>query len=432
VRYNSVALARGLSLRILHTSDWHLGHTLHDLSRWREHDAFLEWLTDTLGSESVDVMLLTGDIFDSANPSARSTQRWFSFLAEVRRRYPALDLIVVGGNHDSAARMDAPRPILESMNIHILGGLPRHANGAVKLDEVIIPITGRSGDVEGWVAAVPFLRPGDLPRVSSEAATAEGRLVAGMRTLYQQLIGALQERRQDGQAAVVTGHCLMAGAMLSENSERKIQGGNQDALPADLFTNDLTYVALGHLHLAQAVGRDTVRYAGSPLPLSMTEAGYAHQVNVIDVEGGKVVSQRALETPRIIEMFRIPADGPAPLDVVMPLVKALPERGEDVEEDTLPFVEVRISLEQPIPGLRRQVQEAMADRAARLVKLTVAFTGDGDALADAVLVERLRDIQPEEVFVRRYQRDHDGDPPPPLLSSFHELLNQVLQQGGAK
>ena len=417
-------------MRVLHTSDWHLGHTLHDLGRWREHDAFLDWLIDVLGRESVDVMLLTGDIFDSANPSAQSTQRWFSFLAEVRRRSPSLDLIVVGGNHDSAARMDAPRPILESMNIHILGGLPRHANGAVRMEDVIIPISGADGAVAGWVAAVPFLRPGDLPRVSSDAATAEGRLVAGMRTLYRQLIGALQEKRQPGQAAIVTGHCLMAGAMLSEHSERKIQGGNQDALPADVFSDELTYVALGHLHLPQAVGRETVRYAGSPLPLSMTEAGYEHEVRLLDVQDGVVVSQQGLRPPRVVDMLRIPADGPGSMADIMPELAKLPERKADDDEDMLPFVEVRVALEQPVPGLRRQVQEAMAERAARLVKLTVSFTGGGDALADTVLVERLRDIQPEEVFVRRYQRDHEGDPPSALMASFHELLNQVMQENG--
>lgn len=415
-------------MRVLHTSDWHLGHTLHDLSRWREHDAFLNWLIELLGHESVDVLLVTGDVFDSANPSARSTQRWFSFLAELRRRYPDLDLVVIGGNHDSAARMDAPRPILEAMNIHIIGGLPRDADGAVRLEELLVPVSGASGAVEGWVAAVPFLRPGDLPRASVEEVTAEGRLVAGMRALYQQVIAALREKRQPGQASIVTGHCLLAGAALSEHSERKIQGGNQDALPGDVFAPDLTYVALGHLHFPQSVGRETVRYAGSPLPLSMTEAGYAHEVRLLEVSDGAVVSQRAIHPPRVVSLLRIPADGPSTIDTVMELIADLPALVGETDEDLLPLVEVRVALEQPVPGLRRQIQDAMADRAARLVKLTVTFTGSGDALGDAVLVERLRDIMPEEVFVRRYQRDHDGEPPPALLASFHDLLAQVLSE----
>ena len=101
-----------------------------------------------------------------------------------------------------------------------------------------------------------------------------------------------------------------------------------------------------------------------------------------------------------------------------------------MDEELLPFLEVRVSLEQPVPGLRRQVQEAVADKAVRLVKLSATFTGSGDALADIALVERLKDIEPEEVFVRRYQRDHEGDPPPELLAAFHELHDQVMQERG--
>jgi exonuclease SbcD len=221
----------------------------------------------------------------------------------------------------------------------------------------------------------------------------------------------------------------MAGARLSEHSERKIQGGNHDELPVDVFSDDLTYVALGHLHLAQAVGRETVRYAGSPLPLSMAETNYRHEVRILQIDDGVVTSQLALHPPRVVDLVRVPEKEPAPIEVVMPLLAALPAREEGVDEETLPFVEVRVALEQPVPGLRRQIEEAMADRAARLVKLSVSFTGTNDALADTVLVERLRDIQPEEVFVRRYQRDHEGDPPPELLASFHELLDRVMQEG---
>ena len=126
-------------LRILHTSDWHLGHTLHDLDRQHEHDHFLSWLIDVLGKEQIDSLLITGDLFDSANPSAQSQARWFGFLARIRALYPRLDILVIGGNHDSAARLDAPRPILESMNINIIGGLPRDEDGVIEMDKLLVP-----------------------------------------------------------------------------------------------------------------------------------------------------------------------------------------------------------------------------------------------------------------------------------------------------
>lgn len=415
-------------MRLLHTSDWHLGHSLHDLDRWREHDAFLTWLVTVLGQQNVDVLLITGDIFDSSNPPARATQRWFSFLAEVRQRYPDLDVIAIGGNHDSAGRLDAPQPVLSSLSIHIVGGLPRMPDGTIDVDKVLIPVTGAAGTVEGWVAAVPFLRPKDLPKRALADASPGRRLLTGMREVYQQITTQLHSRRSPGQAAVITGHCLMDGAMLSEHSERKIQGGNHDALPVDVFDDAMTYVALGHLHLAQPVGRETIRYAGSPIPLSMAEAGYQHEVRLIDIDGESVVEQKALYPPRTIDFLRIPDEGPADVDTVLSLIAALPARDPSVAEETLPLVELRVALAQAVPGLRRQLQQAMEDRAARMVKLSVTLTGSGDALADTVLVDRLRDIQPEEVFVRRYHRDHQGDVPQALLSSFHELLHAVSEE----
>lgn len=414
-------------MRILHTSDWHLGHSLHELDRQHEHDHFLSWLLELLGAEQVDSLLITGDLFDSANPSALSQTRWFSFLAELRQLYPSLDIVVIGGNHDSAARLDAPRPILESMNIHIIGGLPRDDEGSIAMDKLLVPLRDATGSIAAWVAAVPFLRPGDLPRADGAAASAEGRLISGVRGLYSEVLAALRETAQPGQALIATGHCYMAGAKLSELSERKIQGGNQNALPIDIFTDDLTYVALGHLHLPQSVSRSNIRYAGAPLPLSMAEANYEHQVYVLEVDGPEIVSEKAHVIPKILELIRIPAGDPAPLDAVLPHLLALPGRAPGCDEKTLPFLEVRIALESAIPGLRRRIQDALVDKAVRLVKITATFTGTGDALADTVPMEKLRDIQPEEVFIRRYRRDHETDPSPLLLASFHELLDAVRQ-----
>lgn len=414
-------------LRILHTSDWHLGHTLHKLSREHEHDHFLKWLVELLATERIDTLLITGDLFDSANPSASSQARWFGFLAILRQRFPGLDIVVIGGNHDSAARLDAPRPILESINIHIIGGLPRHPSGELDLDTLLVPLHDAAGEVAAWVAAVPFLRPGDLPRGDGASTSAEGRLITGMRALYAEVFDALHRKAQPGQALIGTGHCYMAGAKLSELSERKIQGGNQNALPVDVFPETLTYTALGHLHLPQPVGRESVRYAGAPLPLSMAEAGYDHQVYVLELDGAEVVHQAAHSIPKILELVRIPADEPAPLEAVLAQLLALPSRAEDAAESTLPFLEVRIALDAAIPGLRRQIQDALAGKAVRLVKIAATFTGTGAALADTVPMEHLRDIQPEEVFIRRYRRDHENDPTPELLASFHELLDQVMQ-----
>lgn len=201
-------------MRLLHTSDWHLGHTLHDVPRDFEHEAFLGWLLETIGEQRVDALLVAGDIFDTANPSARAQAQYYRFLTEARRRYPALQVVVIGGNHDSADRLDAPTPLLDQLGIHVVGGLPRKADRQLDLDRLLVPLRGADGEVQAWVAAVPFLRPADLPPIPDT----EDPLVEGVRAVYREVFEGARRRRTPGQAILGMGHLYMTGTALSELS----------------------------------------------------------------------------------------------------------------------------------------------------------------------------------------------------------------------
>src|SRR5687767_5611168 len=142
-------------MRLLHTSDWHLGHTLKEVTREREHAAFLAWLLELCTREAPEVMVITGDVFDSATPPASAERMWFEVLAAARRIRPAMDIIAIAGNHDSPARLGAPSAVLRELGVHVIGGLPRQPGGALDLDRILLPVAGGAG----LVAAVPFLRP---------------------------------------------------------------------------------------------------------------------------------------------------------------------------------------------------------------------------------------------------------------------------------
>lgn len=434
-------------MRILHTSDWHLGHSLHDHDREVEHKAFLAWLLDVLESRHVDAMLVAGDIFDTSNPSASAQGMYYRFLMDLRTRIPDLDVLVVGGNHDSASRLDAPRPILASMRVHVVGGM--HRDGA-SLDpaELVLPLRARDGRVGAWVAAVPFLRTADLdasagaPRPdpdvdeAGDAPRADGTdpLVDGVRRVYAHALAEARRRREPGQALVATGHCYMVGTTISELSERRILGGNQHALPVEIFPDDLSYVALGHLHKAQIVGRrESVRYSGSPIPLSMSEVGYRHQVCIVDLDGDGPARVETLEIPRSVPMRKVPRKGgSAPLDDVLAEI-----RGLDLEADTKdtspearalrPFLEVNVSLDRPDPTVRTRIEAELKDRLVRLVGIRVTGTGTGQALSQSTPDATLHDLGPEAVFLACYQRTHEGDPSPELLAAFHELRDSLGQ-----
>jgi len=415
------AWRRARVLRLLHTSDWHLGHWLHDLSREHEHDRFLDWLLDTLEAEQIDALLVAGDVFEAANPPVHATAQWFRFLATARRRLPDLDIAVIAGNNDSPSRLAAPNPMFRALGMHVVGATP--ADPA----DMVVPLRDRDGAIAAWVAAVPFLRPGDLPR--SQPA-ADDPLVEGVRQVYAGVLEAARARREPGQALVAMGHCFMVGTEISQISERRILGGNQHALPVNIFPGDVAYAALGHLHKPQRIGRrEHVRYCGAPIPLAMNEARYKHQVVVAELDGDALRDVRTIAVPRAVDLLRVPGQRPAPLADVVPQLLALPDRDLLTPDEQRPYLEVRVALPRPEPSLRRDVEDALRGKQARLVKLEVQYTGDGLALGDATPGTSLRDLEPENVFLRRYRRDHEQEPPESLMAAFNELLDSVRQEG---
>ena len=401
-------------LRIIHTADWHLGHQLHGQSREYEHQQFLEWLLKTLSHEKADVLIVAGDIFDTSNPSAAAQSQFYHFLSQARLLNPNLDIIFIGGNHDSAARLDAPHPILDAFNIHIVGGFPFKDNQA-DYSRLFIPLHNNDGDIKGWCIAMPFLRPSDLPPQEDKATD---RLIAGVKQRYDDAVDYAQQYIKDGQFLLATGHCYMANSSISDLSERRILGGNQHALPVDIFSEKIDYVALGHMHLAQRVAkRETIRYSGSPIPLSLSEDRYTHQVLSISIDEKKNVKTETLKIPRTVEILRIPKK-PQDLDSVLKELEAT--SFEDLPENQQAWLEVNIKLEQPQPDLRQKIEKALDGKAVRLIKITTSYTGSSESLADEIK-EELEDIKPEEVFKRRWKRDHDGDIPEHYLAAFQEL-----------
>ncbi len=413
-------------MRLIHTADWHLGQLLHDFPREHEHAAFLAWLLEAIGRERADALIVAGDIFDSANPPATALKAWFGFLTELHRRHPRLTTVIVGGNHDSASRLEAPLELLREFGTHVVGGLPRDPHGRLDLERLLVPLADAAGRPAAWVAAVPYLRPADLPAVEDGDPAPQ---VEGMRRIYAEAIAAARAKAGFFSAVVATGHCTMTGGALSEVSERKIQGGNRWPLPADVFPEDVAYVALGHLHLRQEVdGRKHVRYSGSPIPLSLAEADYPHEVVVVDFDGPRCAGIRSLRVPRTVGMLRIPAEGAAPPAPALMQLRNLPAAPPGKPAHELDWLEVRVLVDQPEPGLPAQVALAMKGRAARLAKLTVEYRGTGKPLPEATRAAALEDLSPEEVFRKRHRRQYDSDPDPDLMAAFLELLEEVRRE----
>lgn len=405
-------------MRLLHTSDWHLGQEFHGFAREHEHQAFLAWLADTLVEQRVDALVVAGDVYDSQNPPIAAQKQLYHFIADVRRRLPKLDIVLVGGNHDSAGRLEAPGPLLEPLGVRVVGCLPRGPDGTLDAERLAVPLHDGAGKVAAWCAAVPFLRLSDLPPPEDDDTDP---LIRGVRRVYADALALVRARMEAGQALVVTGHCYMTGGELSELSERRILGGNQHALPADIFPADVAYVALGHLHKAQRVGgRDGVRYSGSPLPLSVTERDYRHQVLLVELDGTAPAVITALPVPRAVEVLRVPARGAATPEDVLAQLRAL-AAPDDGPRHLWPYLHVAVSCAGPVPGLRRDVEEAIAGKGLRLAKIDRVDDRPAAALAPETPPD-LESLHPEEVFAQVWRAAHDGEPPAEYLDAFRQLL----------
>jgi len=415
-------------MRLLHTSDWHLGQTLHNFDRTHEHQRFLDWLLDTIVAEQADALLIAGDIFDNSNPSAASQRQLYRFLQQARARSPQLDIVIVAGNHDSPGRLEAPGPLLEAHGTRVVGHVVRKGDGEIDLERMVVPLTNRDGSVKAWCVAIPFLRPGDVPRVDAGSAPENAAIdayLSGIALLYQQAYALARSRCTNGEAILAMGHCHMVGGDSSPDSERRILIGGTEALPSSMFDPGIAYAALGHLHLAQKVGKqEHLRYCGSPIPLSFAEIGYQHQVLRIDLDGDKAREIVPLPVPRAVELLRVPSQ-PAPMTQVIAELVGLDLPDAPLHEQ--PYLEVRVLLDGPEPSLRAQVEAALEGKPVRLAKIEPTrkvVTAPG--FEPALSLDQLAQLQPDDIFRRLWQQRFGDDAPEDQLAAFAELMTGEL------
>ncbi|MDR3355696.1 MAG: exonuclease subunit SbcD [Spirochaetaceae bacterium] len=256
--------------KVLHTSDWHLGAMLHNEDRKEEHRQFLSWLLKTIKAECIDVLVVSGDIFDVYAPSAAAQKLYYDFLAGIIKMGNKPEVFIIAGNHDSPYFLGAPSDILSKLKIHVVSVLDTE-----KPENLVFEIKDDSGRTALTICAIPFLRERDL-KISgsahgpdgSDSITAQYNKAAA--DFYHKVYGIAKTKNAP---ALMTGHFYLDGSQKSDDySERTREVGNLHGLPAGMLP-DADYYALGHLHKCQAVnGKNHIRYSGSPLPMSFSEA----------------------------------------------------------------------------------------------------------------------------------------------------------------
>ena len=414
-----------MALKIIHTADWHLGQSFFGYDRQPEHTAFLKWLAETVADRQIDVLLIAGDVFDVANPSASAQRQFYHFLKEINLANPGLQVVVVAGNHDSAARLEAPNPLLEELGIAVVGVVKRNESGEIDFNSLLLPLRHRDGSVQAYCMAVPFLRQGDYPPTDQKD---QNTYVAGVERMYRGLYEFAMEKAGTELPLVAMGHLHVLGAELSDDdrSERVIMGG-LESVTSDSFPRELAYTALGHIHKAQKVGgREEVRYSGSPLPMSFSETNYRHQVVLVTLDGRTPASIEPLIIPQTVALMRVPKV-PVPPAQVLEALRALPDKPEtDSACAFAPFLEVRVLLTEPAPGFRNEVEEVLANKFVRLVSIVPSYPKQAGNTEERVLsIHDLQQIDPLDMIKRTYESKYANALPESLERLFREVEHEV-------
>ena len=288
-------------MKIIHTADWHLGNTFHGHDRHDEQAYFLDRLVDLLIEEQPDALLVAGDVFDTSNPSAAAERLFFDFLSRATAEVDGLQIVVTAGNHDSAARLEAPATMLSTHRVFVRGTVRRTADGEVDYGRHLIPLRLRNTDrVAALCLAVPFLRACDSPAGLTPSE--------GVTHFFRGLRQAASAHRNAGVPLVTVAHFYAAGADVcaDEHSERLVVGG-QECVDVERLPRGFSYVALGHIHKGQAVaGRSDVRYAGSALPMSFSERGYRHGVVRVEIDEAGHPVATPVELPPLRPLLSLP------------------------------------------------------------------------------------------------------------------------------
>ncbi len=398
-------------MKILHTSDWHLGRSLYGRRRHGEFEAFLDWLAEYIENEQVNVLLIAGDVFDTTAPSNRAQELYYSFLCRIAHSVTCRQVVVIGGNHDSPSFLNAPKALLGALNVHVVG--------AMDADDEIIVCHNADGDPCAIICAVPYLRDRDIRQ--SEAGESmddkRAKLAEGYRAHYRNIGERAEAARGDLDLPIIgMGHCFAAGGTtLADDGVRDLNVGSLDHVEATAFPACFDYLALGHLHVPQKVAQsETMRYCGSPIPMGFGEANQQKLVLQISFDG---------RTPQVAE---IPVPCFQPLRRIAGGMEEILEALKQLKlEHSNAWLEIEYTDDNIAPDLREQVEAAIegTDLEIRRIK--------NKRVMDRVLqridtAETLDDLEPTDVFARCLaEYEIPSDQRPQLTASYTEILQTL-------
>jgi exonuclease SbcD len=402
------------TLRVLHTADWHIGRTLHGKRRYDEFTQFFAWLADTIEEQAIDVLLVAGDIFDVSSPSSRAQELYYNFLTTVAHS-SCRHVVIIAGNHDSPTFLDAPKRILKTLAVTVLGCKPASAEDAV----VILKNTQNIPEL--IVCAVPYLRDSDVRKVNADERIEDKdrNLVAGVRDYYAAVATvAAHHQAALGQHIPIigTGHLYTAGGQTVDgDGVRELYIGSLARITADIFPAEFNYVALGHLHVAQVVNKSPhIRYSGSPIPMGFGEATHTKSLCIVDFAGTSPII-RTHDIPMFQQLARIKGD----LAHITAQLHAL------IATKTTVWAEVTYDSPTVVSNLSDTIEQIV--KGSQVEILVIKNTQPNThGIKRTSITETLDTLTTDEVFTRYLVAHHIPDAQHPMLiQAYQEIVGSI-------
>ncbi len=403
-------------MKILHTADWHLGQSFLNRNREEEHEIVLNEIIEIIKKEEIDILILAGDVFDTGSPSVASQRLYYDFWKKLRNT-ACTHAVVVGGNHDSPSVLNAPREILQLLDIQVVGAAERLPNGEIDFEKEVLFLKDSKGEVQAVVCAVPYLRDRDLKSsgVAETTAQRQEAIIRGIKNHYTQIAEIAQKYAHLEIPILATGHLFAAGLDIEQADGRQEAEldimGNLGKVGSDCFAEIFSYVALGHIHKPQTVGKQSrIRYSGSPMPLSFSERKDRKIVLILDYEKGilKNITEKNIEVPRKLKRWL------GTLEEI-----CLDLENYDDSADFLPcWAEIIIKTDQTIFDLDSKLKTAIGKKKIEILKLITEQKNKVQTLNMPEI--DLEYLNPEDVFKQK-MGEVAPDQQAELLQTFQEL-----------
>lgn len=400
-------------MKILHTADWHLGHRLHEQSQVEDQTLFLQWIEQYIIDNAIDVLLISGDIFDTGSPSNQSLEMYYSFLVQLKATNCS-SVVITGGNHDSAGTLNAPKHLLDALSIKVVGKATEH------IEDEVFEIEANGEKV--IIVAVPYLRDGDIRKAVAGESFDElsDKYKTALINHYESSAEQCKLINTTDAPVIAMGHLFATGGSVSD-SEQNIYVGTLGHIGAKDFPTYFDYIALGHLHRSQIIGgNDSIRYSGSPHILSFSEINYNKKIITLTLKDNKIERVNDIVIPRFREFYK-------KTGTMAECIEALPNFSTNSYELT-PWVEIVLDEKNTISvdDLKNEAEKYSFEILKISLKNQRTTQGIEELLANT---KSIKELLPTEVFkLKCAEMGFELKENPKIWDAFNEVLQSVKNQ----